>query len=266
MDANRAGVAAALAAVVVVPFVTLHPVEAHLHDAGDSLIPAQLHDVTLIGLLSVVALSFVPLLLVVATGARWLRQRPALRLLSDSAERDIDEGGVACTLVDAPGIFCFTAGVFRSRVYASTGARRQLPPEVFRAAILHEREHQRRHDVLWRAGLAALEAAFRPVPAGRRLAERIALEWELAADRAALRAGARREDLFEALVAASSQPAPAAGVALTSGGTMPRLEALAMQRECRQRTPLAPIGACVAGLALVPLSVHLAFWAGAVCL
>ena len=266
MDTSRAGVAAALVAVVAVPLFTLHPLEAHLHDAGDAVIPAQFHEVTLIGLLTVVGLSFVPLLLVLALGARCLRRATALRLLHASAEGECTEGGVAYTLVEIPGVHFFTAGVLRSRVYATTDARQQLPPGVFKAAILHEREHQRRHDVAWRCALAALEAAFCPLPGGRRLTHRVALEWELAADRAALRAGAQPEHLFEALVAASGGQHPAPGVPLSSLGTMDRLEVLATRQPPGHPDPSVRIAGYAAALGLVPLAVHLAFWAGAVCL
>lgn len=266
MDASRLGVAVALGGVVVAPLLTLHPIQAHLHDAGEALVPARLHEATFIVLLAVVTLSFVPLLLALAMASRCIRHGPALRLVNASTRGEVSEGGVACTLVDMPGIHFFTAGLFRPRVYATTGARTQLPPEVFRAAILHERAHQRRHDVPWRIALATLEAALRPLPAGRRLAASIALEWELAADREAIRAGARREHLFEALVAASIPPTPGAGVALSSVGTMQRLEVLATGQGVPRRNHLRHIGGYLAALALVPLTVHLAFWSGAVCL
>ncbi len=143
--------------------------------------------------------------------------------------------------------------------------QRDGDPEQVRAvpwAILHESAHQRRHDVLWRIALAALEAALHPLPAGRRLAANIALEWELAADREAIRAGARREHLFEALVAASIPPSPGAGVALSSVGTMQRLEVLATGQGLPRRNHLAYIGGYLAALALVPLAVHLGLLVG----
>lgn len=266
MDASRLGLAAALGGVVVAPLLTLHPIEAHLHDAGEALLPAPLHAATIIVLLALVIASFVPLLLALAMAARCLRHGSALRLVNASTRGEVSEGGVACTLVDMPGVQFFTAGLFRPRVYATTGARTQLPTEVFRAAILHERAHQRRHDVLWRIALAALEAALHPLPAGRRLAANIALEWELAADREAIHAGAGREHLFEALVAASILPPPGAGVALSSVGTMQRLAVLATGETLPRRDPLGHVGGYLAALALAPLTVHLAFWSGAVCL
>jgi hypothetical protein len=122
MDASRAGVAAALGGVVVAPVLTLHPIEAHLHDAGEALVPAQLHEATFIVLLAVLTLSFVPLLLVMAMAARCLRHGPALRLVNASTRGEVSESGVACTLVDMPGIHFFTAGAFRPRLYATTGA------------------------------------------------------------------------------------------------------------------------------------------------
>lgn len=81
------------------------------------------------------------------------------------------------------------------------------------ASEMHERAHQRWHDVAWRFALAILDTAFQPLSWTRQAIDGLRLECEIAADRKALAAGAGREHLFDALVAASGNALPAGAVA-----------------------------------------------------
>ena len=255
----------ALAGIIAAPLATIHPLAGHLRDAGAAGLPHELRDVALIVLFLFVGGSLVPLAGVARVAVTWVRQANVLSGLRAASEPRTTGDGLAHYLFQAQGVHFFTAGFFRPRIYASTAAFEQLSTGAFRAAILHEREHQRRHHVRWRLALAALETAFRPFPPVRRAVGALALDCEFAADRAALDAGAEPRHLFDAVVAASRSLQPSSSIGLSGTGTLERLEALATS----EHQPSGSGGALfwlVAALAGFPLLAHLAFWAGAVCL
>jgi beta-lactamase regulating signal transducer with metallopeptidase domain len=194
-----------------------------------------------------------------------VRQARILRQIRGQATPAILADGTPYYLLESSEIHFFTAGIVRSRVYASSGALEQLKTDAFRAAILHEREHQRSHDVAWRIALATLETAVRPIAPARRSAQALALECEFAADRAALAAGATRGGLFDAVVAASGTPVPQPSAGLSGSATVERLEALASEGPAYTANP-APLVGLLLGLATLPIGAHGLFWLGAVCL
>jgi hypothetical protein len=255
----------AVGGVVGAPLLTLHAVGAHLIEAGENGLPHELRDAAVIALFMLFGASLVPLAHLPRLGLAWARQRSVVGSLRRESEPRITGDGVAFWLFDSPGVQFFTAGVVRPRIYASAGALEQLDPAAFRAAILHEREHQRGHHVGWRLALAALEAAFRPVAPVRRAVAALALECEFAADRAALAAGAERRHLFEAVVAAAGSASPSVAASLSGAGTLQRLEALASSTEPANPGKL-PLVWLVAGLSTLPLAAHGLVWVGAVCL
>src|SRR6516162_8682593 len=127
--------------------------------------------------------------------------------------------------------FAVTHGLFRPRILVSTGLTTALTPAEIGAVLAHEREHlRRRHPLrMLAARLAAAWACY--LPAGRWLASRAALRYELTADRAAAgRAG--RSVLAGALLKLASMPAcPAAAAASPAGDGPQSLEARVAQLE-----------------------------------
>jgi Zn-dependent protease with chaperone function len=106
------------------------------------------------------------------------------------------------SIVDAPGSFMATTGLFRPRILVSRGAAEALSTEQFDAAVCHERAHWTPRDNLKR--LLQL-AAPEPIPLVRGAARRLDREWarfaEFAADdRAAAGDMERGVSLAEALV------------------------------------------------------------------
>lgn len=110
-----------------------------------------------------------------------------------------------------PSPRAFTAGLFRPRIYVSTGAVSALTGAQLQAVLAHERHHVRRLDPLRVFMLSSLGDAFFFLTGIRRLAERDAALAEVAADAAAVRmSGGDRGPLAAALLA--FEGAPASGV------------------------------------------------------
>lgn len=262
---SRLIVVLALAAAVTAPLATLHPIAMHLLHAGESGLSHELRDGALLALFVVFGASLAPLANMGKIVMTWTRQVSLLTALRASSEMVVEGDGVTYWFFPAQDVHFFTAGVVRPRIYASSGAREHLDDGAFRAAILHEQEHQRGHHVRWRFALAALEAAFRPVAPVRRAIGALALECEFAADRAALAAGAERGHLFDAVVAASRSPGAGYTVGLSGTGILQRLEALTSGTSER-RASVRPLAWLVAGLSGLPVVAHALFWFGAICL
>jgi beta-lactamase regulating signal transducer with metallopeptidase domain len=90
---------------------------------------------------------------------------------------------------DHPIALCH--GLWRPRIWLSTGALAVLGPAELRALLGHERVHRRRRDPLRLLVARAVAAAFPHLPVLRELAATLPVAQELAADRAVIRAGAR---------------------------------------------------------------------------
>jgi beta-lactamase regulating signal transducer with metallopeptidase domain len=144
-------------------------------------------------------------------------------------------------------------------ILVSTGLATALTPAEIGAVLAHEREHLCRRDPLrmLAARLAAAWGCY--LPAGRWLASRAALRYELTADRAAAgRAG--RSVLAGALLKLASMPACPAAAAASPAGDGPRsLEARVAQLEAgrppRQRPAASQMLASAGTLSLlVPAS------------
>jgi len=158
----------AIAGVIGAPLLTLHPIATHLVEAGENGLPHELRDAAVIALFMLFGASLVPLAHLPRLGLAWARQATVLGSLRRESEPRTTGDGIVFWLFASPSVQFFTAGVVRPRIYASVGSLEQLEPAAFRAAILHEREHQRGHHVGWRLALATLETAFRPVAPVRR--------------------------------------------------------------------------------------------------
>ncbi len=254
-----------LLAVIATPAATTQPVAGHLLTLNLDRAASEFQHGTVLLLVLLVIVSSMPLLGVIAALGRWIAVRKSVAATLARCELRSTREGIPYRVAPLPGVSFFTVGVVRPAIFASRAAVRDLSPEAFRAAILHEREHVRRHDPGWRLALALLEAALKPIPPIRRVVSALVLESEFLADQGAIAAGAAREHLFDAMVAAAS-PSPAHGIGLTNAGVAQRLEALARPSERPQAANAAPLAWVAFGLVAVPLAVHGLFWMGAVCL
>lgn len=244
---------------IILPMVTAHTLARAVvfHEHASGVAPFHLELMPLIGL---TALSTAPLVGMIQGGVRWLISRRRVRELTRSGSR-ARLGGIDYLRIPGEQVTLFTAGVRRPMIYATTGAERSLSREAFEAGLLHERAHIRHHDLLWLAMIALAEAGIGMLPSARRALVNLRIEIEWQADQAALRAGAERQGLFDAIVgAADGIP----GVAALSGaGTVERLRWLA--EPGARPVEGAGIGAAFTGLLMPPVVAHVLVWTGLVC-
>lgn len=117
-------------------------------------------------------------------------------------------------VIDEDRAQAFCAGLFRPRVYLSTGALDLLDAPALAAVLAHERQHATRHDPLRLACGRVLVAGLFFIPALRHLALRQHALAELSADEAAvLMGGGDRSALASAMLSFSqAASADATGV------------------------------------------------------
>lgn len=262
---HRLIVLATLVATFGAPAAALHPLGEHLFDSGQPTIPAPLEEAAAVAVLMLIGASILPLLSLARIFVSWLQGSSELGRLHRSADRRQTADGIDYLLLDAPPVVFFTAGIIRPRIYATTGAAAGLSPGAFHAGLLHERAHQRNRDVAWRALLAAIERAFAPFSSVRESVRSLALECEFAADREALRGGARKADLFDAMVAAARGATESPAVGLAGSGTLQRLTVLADPLAVQPSSDVRALVAAIGALGTLPFVVHAFFWLGAVC-
>jgi hypothetical protein len=262
---HRALILLTLGAIVGAPAAALHPLAKHLFDSGQAMLPAPLEDAAAVAVAMLIGASIVPLLSLARIFLTWLRGARELRSIAQLGSRRQTEDGIEYVLVDVPQVIFFTAGIIRPRIFATAGAAQCLSPGAFRAGLLHERAHQRSRDVAWRAALAAIERAFAPVSSVREAVRSLSLDAEFAADRAALAAGARKEDLFDAMVAAARGVTAAPAVGLATSGTIQRLSVLVDPSVAQPQPRINPLVVALVALGALPVVVHSFFWLGAVC-
>lgn len=237
------------------PFVTLHALVVHgsttPHDGG----MAWLRDPGLGIVVALTVAAALPLLGLSLALAEWRRACRGLRQLKTAATRRMSRG-IEYWQFPADSVTVFVAGAIRPRIYVSSVAERTLSPDALHAALLHERAHCERGDVLRRQFLHGVDRAFGRLPGVRAGIDTHLLLSERRADEAALAAGADQRALFDAIVAAASGSPPGAAP-LSSGMALPRLEALTGGQEPRTefawQGPLAIAG----WLVLPPLAAHL---------
>lgn len=124
------------------------------------------------------------------------RHAPTGVLAAHCAALDV-AGCVDVVVSDHPIALC--QGLWRPRIWLSTGALAVLGPAELRALLGHERVHRRRRDPLRLLVARAVASAFPHLPVLRELAATVPVAQELAADRAVIHAGAR-EALGRALL------------------------------------------------------------------
>lgn len=259
--ATRAVLLATFASVGLLPVLTGHALLEEilrLHAGGPA--SAWEHpDFVLLLLLTTAA--FVPLVRMARTVHRSFAASRRLRAVVAVGSRRTFLG-IEYVRVPGGDVTLCTAGFFRPTIYVSEGAESALAPGQFRAALLHERAHASGHDVRWLALMAALDRALAFVPWTARVFALLRLLIERHADESALAAGARRADLFDAIVVAS---APAlAGAALSEVGVLQRLRWLAepQQKHIGETRTAAVL---LATLMTPPAMAHLLLWTGILC-
>lgn len=256
----RATPAVAVLGGMVLPLATAHLLFPGVASYSGTAGHFGLH-LDLVPLVVLTAVSLFPL---VGLGRGAIRWMVAQHRLTQLTSRGIPQmsGGVRYVSVPGEQVALFAAGLRRPVIYATVGAERTLDAGAWRAALLHERAHISHHDVRWLALVALAEAAVGTFPGARRLFGSLRIEMEWRADEAALIAGARREDLFEAIVGAAG--IAAGGAALSGVGTAERLRWLAQP----DPAPLVPEGQAapvLAGLFGTPILVHALVWMGILC-
>lgn len=168
----------------------------------------------------------------------WAQVKGRLQLLraatlperSAEVRRSLEARGLAWPgalhVVDLGVPLCFVTGLRSPELYLSTATLDGIPPEHLMAMVLHEREHVRRGDNVWRMVGQALLLAHLP-GLGRRTYERWTFAAEVACDEAAARSLGSRPQVAEALVRyqrlLNERAFPAAvGAAFGAGGTLTR--------------------------------------------
>lgn len=262
---QRAIILLTMVAIVAGPAAALHPLGQHLFDTGQARIPVPMQNAAAVAVAMLIGASLLPLVAMARISVNWLWGSGELHRLSQWGSRRQTQDGIEYFLIDAPQVVFFTAGIIRPRIFVTTGAEHCLAPGAFHAGLLHERAHQLGRDVTWRAALAAIERAFGPFPSVRDAVRSLSLNSEFAADRAALAAGARKEDLFDAMVAAARGMTATPVVGLATSGTLQRLTLLADPSAVQPQPRIAGLVLVMAGLGLLPLVIHAFFWLGAVC-
>jgi hypothetical protein len=142
-----------------------------------------------LGAVVVVALAFLGLLAAARTVAGTIRElaasRRVRRRLHAQGLRELDD--VLVIADERPRAFC--AGLFRPRVYVTTGTMALLDELALRAVLAHERHHAHRHDPLRLATGRVMAGALFFVPGIRDLVQRQSTLVELGADESAMNAG-----------------------------------------------------------------------------
>jgi Zn-dependent protease with chaperone function len=251
-----------LAGVLVLPLATMHtlaPLLVRPSDHGVNTITTH-PDIAVLVLL--VIASMLPVFRVIRL---LLHQHRSLSGLAVEAA-----AGAACArdgirFVRVPGeaVAVFAAGIRRPAIYVTAGAEQLLAPEALRAALLHEQAHIRRHDVRWLAVVAAIEHAFSVLPWTQTACDAFRLAVERRADEDALRAGAGRLHLFDAIARAAVQPVPGAG--LSAVGVEQRLRWLAEGAHGTDPDLARPSTSLLGSVVALPATAHLLVWLGVVC-
>lgn len=114
--------------------------------------------------------------------------------------RRVEVAAEPCRVVESPSPIAFCAGYLCPRVYLSRGSLQLLTEDELSAVVAHEAYHAMRFDPLRLLIARVLADALFFVPALRSMSERYTTLCELAADRAAVEAGAGSSSLASALL------------------------------------------------------------------
>lgn len=249
--------------LVLAPIVTLHPAVTHLYAAGLSNLSIEIEHPRVFGFVMLAVVTALPaagFCLVLVRAAAGIGEVRKLTRLSSEGSLD----GLSYRVLPLETTVIFTAGLLRPVVFVSQGAERSLARAELRAALLHEQAHQRHRDVLWVLLLRAVGRGFPFVPWVASAIEAATLRSECEADDYAIRGGARRRELFEAIAAAAAPPAPVAA-GITGANAEYRLVRLAHPGAPLPGEPtrgFLALAAAVAAPALVAHTIAIAAAAG----
>ncbi|MCK6564463.1 MAG: hypothetical protein L6Q80_06885 [Dehalococcoidia bacterium] len=234
---SRLALLALAVALMLAPVATVHPAVTHLYAAGLSNLSIEFSHPRVFAFLTLALVSALPAVGFLFSLIRTARGVGDLRQLTRTSTPARLDG------------LCY-------RVLPSD-AERELGYAELRAALLHERAHQLNRDVLWRLLLRATGRAFPFLPWVANAVETETLRTECEADDYAIRNGARRRELFEAIAAAALPPAhsPAAGV--TGANVELRLTRLVCPETPLPQAPTRSFLALAAGLVLPAVVAHL---------
>ncbi len=259
-QSGRLALATLAATMIATPALALHPAVSHLSAAGLARLSFELTHPLILGYLTLALVSLLPAAGFAFVVVRGLRGVVHVRSLIRSS-RPASEGGLRYRRLPADSVVVFTAGVLRPVTFVSDGAERALGQSGLQAALLHEEAHQRRRDVFWRLLLQAVGSAFGFLPLARQLVERETLRCECEADDYAVRGGASRIALFEAIVAASATARAPYSVGLTGADTEFRLMRLVDRALPLPARPTATFVGLTAAVAMPAVAAHLATFA-----
>lgn len=262
--ASRLALATLVLALLFAPLLTLHPVFAHLYEAGIGGLGAEAAHPQVIALSALTAISVLPATAFVIFLIKAARCNDELQLLLNSS-RPTRLGELRYRVFPSESVSVFTAGAFRPVVFVSSAAERALCTAELRAGLLHEVAHQRNRDVLWGVILRAVGRAFAFLPHAEGLVQRASLHAECQADEFALRGGARRTDLFEAIAASSATPTRVASAGIGDAAVELRLVRLVHPETPIPAQPTRGFVALTAAIALPAILAHVIAIVAAAC-
>ncbi len=261
-QSSRLALVTLVAALMLAPAAALHPVVSHLYVAGLENIATELTHLSLLAFFAIALVSVFPAVgFAIAMYRVVSRSAPLRAITSHSQPAQMD--GFHYRRLSSDAIVVFTAGILRPATFVSLGAERALGGAKLRAALLHEEAHRRSRDVMWRLLLRAIGRGFAFVPWISEVVESETLRTECEADDYAIRGGARRLDLFDAIVAASNLSANPLRAGLTDGDTEFRLVRLVHPEVPLPGRPTRHLLALAAAVALPALVAHVLVFAAA---
>lgn len=249
--------------IMFAPVIAVHPVVTHLYVAGLSGLSIEFTHPELLGFFAVALMSVLPAIGFTVAIVQATRGLGHLRALMQNSRR-IRTEEFRYRELPLDDVVVFTAGVVRPVTFVSKGAARALGAAGLRAALLHEQAHQRRQDVFWRLLVQAVGRAFAFMPWTREVVETETLRTECEADDYAIRNGARRLDLFEAIVVASAPPAGPLAAGLADANVELRLRRLVDPNLTLPGRPIRSYVALSAAVALPTVAAHVIAIAAAV--
>lgn len=111
-------------------------------------------------------------------------------------------------LVPGPFVWAATVGIFRPRIVLSTGLQQEAPSFRWQTIVAHETYHRTHHHPAKRYLLQILTGLYWPLPIVDRVANHLALLWEMEADRHAARTAGAAElrQVFLSLMGQAASP------------------------------------------------------------
>lgn len=187
----------------------------------------------------------------------YVEERNPLRSFLPGLKESPALAGVRVRILRDPNVAAFTWGLFRPKVYLSTGLLRSLSREEVLSVLLHEAAHVRRRDPLRGMAVGILSSALWFLPLSSVLQRRFAEASEKAADEDAVKTGVESLHLASILVkVAKTQSSALAAVApsLQGGASLTGRVMDLMGKGKKRRFPRGPLAASLGVALLIGLS------------